>query len=85
MQAKKNTKTTSLGMVRNHHHIGLMVISHMGDTVVMTKNQLKEISRRPNTWKTEEERPMERRKKMMEVMAINLLAISTVIDNQSGS
>ena len=57
----------------------------MGDTVVMIKNQLKEIFRRPNTWKTEEERYMERKKKMMEVMAINLLAISTVIDNQSGS
>ena len=82
----KNTKTnTSLGMVLTHHHIDLRMISHIGDMVGMTKNQLKEISHRQNIWKMEEEPPMEKREKMMEDTAMSLVTISTVIDNQSGS
>ncbi len=80
---KKNTKTnTSLGMVLSHPHIDPRRISPMGDMAGMTKNPWKGISHKP--WKMGAGPPMEKKKKM-EDMGINLLAISTEIDYQSGS
>ena len=55
----------------------------MGDMAGMTKNPWKGISHKP--WKMGAGPPMEKKKKKMEDMGINLLAISTEIDNQSGS